>query len=310
MKNKFTIILVALFMAVLSLCSCSPSQKPEEKKTEDPPKVYSNEVQVVLLLGQSNAEGHTHSTYLTKTVGAEKVTEYATGYDNVKISYACTISSNTSNGQFTSVKLGQGYQTDRFGPEVGIAEKISALDPAKQVYIIKYAYGGTTLSSNWKSPSSKVTGGLYTGAVEYILAQCKKLEEQDLYPIIKAICWMQGESDASGVSYNSYEELERNFVADLRSDLAYYGPVDAQIGFIDAGISDCTAWTEYKVINNAKKHLAETGESHIYLDTIEANLRYNGEPAGAPDIYHYDSSSMIKLGNMFGDCLIQNFLEV
>jgi hypothetical protein len=295
-------VMLTSVAVLITACNSGEDNPPQNKE-------YSNEVQVVVLLGQSNAEGHTWSQYLTKTVGVEKAQEYATGYDNVKISYACTIADNTSNGQFTTVKLGQGHSLNQFGPEVGIAEKISALDPKKQVYIIKYAYGATSLTTQWRSPSSKNTGALYTNAVNYIKEQCQKLEDMDLYPIIKAVCWMQGEDDSSGLNYNSYEQLERNFVADLREDLSYYKPADAEIGFIDAGISDCPAWTQQAVVNAAKKKLAEEDDSHVFIDTIAAELRYNGEPAGAPDIYHFDSSSEIKLGHLFAQELIAGFLE-
>lgn len=310
-KSLSMLICLALTL-VFVFSGCTPKGDPSSSEggKKDDEKVYSNEVQVVLLLGQSNAEGHTYASYLTKTVGTEKTAEYQKGYDNVKITYNCSLGHNTNNGSYTPVKLGQGYSTDRFGPEVGIAEKISALDIEKPVYIIKFAYGGTTLATEWRSPSSKNTGRLYTSGVDFILEQCKALENMDLYPVIKAICWMQGESDASGSSYNSYKILEENFVKDLRNDLAYYKDPSSEIGFIDAGISDCSAWTQYKVINQAKKELAEGGESHVYLDTIAANLKYNGEPAGTPDIYHYDSKYMIKLGNMFGESLITNFLEI
>ena len=42
----------------------------------------------------------------------------------------------------------------------------------------------------------------------------------------------------------------------------------------------------------------------FYFSTIENGLKYNLEPVGAPDIYHYDSDSMIKLGNLFGERLL------
>ena len=258
-----TVATAAVIAAVFSACNDTGGQNSQQ--TPDTP-VYSNEVQVVVLLGQSNAEGHTWSQYLPRTVGEEKAGEYAEGYDNVFISYACTIAENTSNGEFVPVKLGQGHSVNQFGPEIGIAEKIAELDPEKPVYIIKYAYGATSLTSNWRSPSSKNTGSLYLSAVDYILGQCAKLEEMDLYPEIKAVCWMQGEDDSNSNSYNAYEELERNFVADLRYDLSYYKPADAEIGFIDAGISDCSAWTQYRVINAAKAKLASEDENHIYID--------------------------------------------
>lgn len=302
---------MCILASLLAACSPNDAPTPDDSKPSDgDTKVYSNEVQVVLLLGQSNGEGHTHSRFLTKTVGEEKTAEYTEGYDNVKISYACTISENTSNGQFESVKLGQGHSATQFGPEVGMAEKISAIDPTKRVYIIKYAYGGTSLTTQWRSPSSKNTGSLYRGAVDYALEQCRALEDMDLYPVIKAICWMQGEDDASGLSYNSYEQLEENFVKDLRNDLAYYKPTDSEIGFVDAGISDCVAWIHYETVNLAKQTLSQNGISHVYIDTIAQSLRYNGEPTGAVDIYHYDSSSMIKLGHLFADVLLSEFLEV
>lgn len=306
-KSSALVILLVV-CCLLLLVACTPSDNPIPPKDDE--KEYSNEVQVVVLIGQSNAEGASHCSYLNKTVGEEKAAEYALGYNKVQISYVCTISANTSEGNFVDVKLGQGYSTTQFGPEVGMAEKISELDPTKKVYIVKYVYGGTTLATQWRSPSSKNTGNLYTGAVNFVLEQCQKLEGMDLYPVIKAICWMQGESDASGQSYNAYEQLESNLVADLRQDFAYYKPADSEIGFVDAGISDCVAWTNYQVINSAKQKLASQDEFHVYLDTIAANLRYNGEPAGAPDIYHYDSSSMIKLGHMFGEALLANFLEL
>lgn len=301
-----TIVSLAAAAAVCSACNKSGADTSQTPETP----VYSNEVQVVVLFGQSNAEGHTWSQYLGKTVGADKAREYAEGYPEVKISYACTVAENTSNGEFTSVKLGQGHSAGQFGPEIGIAEKIARLNPSKPVYIVKYAYGATSLTTDWRSPSSKNTGTLYTNAVNYVLEQCSKLEAMDLYPEIKAVCWMQGEDDSSGLGYAAYEELERNFVADLRKDFAYYKPADAEIGFIDAGISDCPAWTQYKVINGAKAKLAQEDENHIYIDTIAAGLKYNGEPPGTPDIYHFDSASMVKLGHLFAERLTAHFLEI
>ena len=86
-----TVATAAVIAAVFSACNDTGGQNSQQ--TPDTP-VYSNEVQVVVLLGQSNAEGHTWSQYLPRTVGEEKAGEYAEGYDNVFISYACTIAEN------------------------------------------------------------------------------------------------------------------------------------------------------------------------------------------------------------------------
>lgn len=313
MKIRLIALLVILSMAsAFALAGCeliAGSTATTDPDLEEPQKEYSNEVQVVLLLGQSNAEGHTYSQYLPKTVGEEKAGLYADGFDEVEICYANTISQNTSNGQFVPVKLGQGTNVDRFGPEIGIAEKIAEIDPQKRVVIIKYAYGGTTLNNEWRSPSSGNAGRLYKGAVEYIIQQLEALEAMDLYPIVKAICWMQGESDACGLNFNDYQMLEENFIKDLRADLAYYKPVEDEIGFIDAGISDLVNWTQYKVINQAKIGLAAKDDYHDYIDTIAAGLKYNAEPVGAPDVFHYDSKYMVQLGYLFAEVLISRYIE-
>ena len=318
MKNSFFILLIKK-MILVSICVClvscggdknASSQIDKNSSSGDEDKEYSNEVQVVVLLGQSNMEGHSRSEYLAKTVGAEKASLYAAGFDNVRISFLNSVDGNSSGGEFIPVKVGQGYMTDRFGPEVGIAEKISAIDPIKPVYLIKYAYGGTTLVNQWRSPSSKNAGALYNGAVRYVIDRCGKLEDMDLYPVIKAVCWMQGESDASGPSYAQYESLEKNFVEDLRKDLNYYKDPEREIYFVDAAISDCPAWTNYVSVNAAKKKLADADDAHFYIDTIAENLKYNAEPPGQPDIYHYDSASEIKLGHLFANVLLGSCLEI
>lgn len=311
MKGRLSLCLIcAMLTSCLPLGGCTGdvSTTASTAAPIQPPKEYSNEVQVILLLGQSNAEGHSYHQYLEKTVGEEKAQEYTQGYENVQISFANTV--NTSDGQFVPVGLGQGYQTDRFGPEVGMAEMISAYDPEKRVYIIKYAFGATALSNEWRSPSSGYTGRLYTTVVEYVIQQCQLLESMDLYPVIKAICWMQGEDDASGQGYAEYKTLEENFKKDLRHDLAHYKPVDAEIGFVDAGISDCVALTQYRKVNEDKQALAAEDEYHDYIDTIAAGLRLNAEPPGAPDIYHYDSKAMVQLGHLFTQVLLEKYLEI
>ncbi len=299
---------ICLCLAGLMLSGCG-SEVPGSSPT-DPPQ--SEEVQVVLLLGQSNAEGHTFYSYLPSSVGQEKYRLYAQGFEDVKISFLTSPTSDApygSNGEFVPVRLGQGVAPDRFGPEIGMAEKIAAENLTKKVYIIKYTYGGTTLFSDWRSTSGGTAGKLYVGAVEYALAQCEKLESMGLKPVIKAICWMQGETDACGQGSVTYEELEGHLVKDLRRALKAYKPADSEIGFIDGGISDSSFWTYYQQVNNAKRALAAQDEYHDYIDTIAAGLTYDTEPAGGADLAHYDSKAEIQLGHLFAQVLLEKYLE-
>ena len=313
MKNRKSLAIIMFIPFLLSSCGGFSAESSAESSSEDNSsseisssgsEEIDNKIQVIICMGQSNMEGFTHSEYLAKTM-PEKADEFATGYPDIRISYKGSNEIATSKGEYVSVALGQGTGTDRFGPEVGMAEIFHSTKTKHPICLIKYAYGGTSLHGPWQSPSSGFTGGLYKSALEYSLGAIKKLEDMDYYPEIEAFCWMQGEDDSSGQYYDQYYKLEKYLVQDLRKDYAYYGNPNG-IAFIDAGISDCAAWTNQKIVNDAKKQLAAEDALHFFFSTIDEGLKYNGEPAGSPDIYHFDSSSMIKLGNLFAQTILKN----
>lgn len=302
-KSAFGLLASCLMVASCANASASSSGGSALSSSEED---TSNVAQVVILLGQSNMEGHTWSRFLSNTL-KDKAATYNEGFDDVQIAFSNS-GGYTSNGQFTKVKTGMGVSVNQFGPEVGIAETLHEANK-KNVYLIKYAIGATSLSSNWISPTSRTGGGpLYNAAVKYVLQCIKALENIDLYPEIKAICWMQGENDSNENQYNNYYTYTKNFVHDLREDLKLYMDLDG-IGFLDAAIAAIDVWKEHEIINAAKKKNAEEDELSRYIDTNAEGLATNLEPVGAIDIYHYDSSSMIKLGHLFGEALLDGFID-
>lgn len=296
MKNKILCIL-SLFCCLIS-ASCNKSNISSKKENKD--------IDVIVLCGQSNAAGCSFWSYLN----SEKLDKYREGFENTKIKFNCDEGYNYSRS-FKNVKVGQGYQNMTFGPEVGMAEYFEEQQDYlnKDVYIIKYAVGGTALFNRWRSPSSTIEGNepgdLYTKLIDYCDESIDLLINEGFNPQIKAICWMQGESDA-GANANSYKKLEDNFINDLNIDLEKYSNGET-IKFIDAGISQSPAWANYQTINRAKKENAELDvENRFYIDTINAGLTYNQEPVNNPDLCHYDSASMIELGRLFAEVIIEN----
>lgn len=304
--NKIAFIISVVAVQLLTACSSELARQAISSSSSQ--EEESNVAQVVVLLGQSNMEGHTYVNYLSKTM-SDKAAEYAAGYDDVQISFWNT-ETYTSNSEFVDVKLGQGKSQNHFGPEVGIAETMHN-NHKKNVFLVKYAQGATSLSGHWLSPSSSNSGRagtLYTGAVEYVLQAVDALENMGYYPEIKAICWMQGEDDSNGNQYNSYYTYTKNFIHDLRESLKMYMDLDG-IGFLDAAIAANEVWKEHEIINNAKKQNALEDELSDFVDTNAEHLHTNYEPVGAVDIYHYDSDSMIKLGQLFGNVLVNRYID-
>ena len=97
---------------------------------------------VILLGGQSNASGCSLDEYLERNVSAEKYAEYRNGYDNVYINY---LSGLHTSGEFVKCATLQGEIEGGFGPELGLAEKLSETYPDTTFFIIKFAWGGTDL---------------------------------------------------------------------------------------------------------------------------------------------------------------------
>lgn len=301
------IIFSILSISTILLAGCEGNKQSQISPSTSSEEEDDNVAQVVVLLGQSNMEGHTNMQYLQKTV-PDKAVMYSEGFQDVKIAFHNS-GDYTSGTKFVDVKLGLGVSTHQFGPEVGIAETMHNAKK-KNVFLVKYAIGATSLSGHWISPSCRAGGGgpLYKAAVKYVLECMDALEDMGYYPEIKAICWMQGEDDSNGSQYNSYYTYTTNFVKDLREDLKLYMDLGG-IGFVDAAIAAIDVWQQHDIINNAKKQNAEEDELSEFIDTNAAGLHTNYEPVGAVDIYHYDSDSMIKLGQLFGNVLIERFID-
>ncbi|MDY0118417.1 MAG: sialate O-acetylesterase [Bacilli bacterium] len=300
--KKTKIITIVLFALLLIGCRGEQSSNNLDDLSSGPPP---KEAQAVILFGQSNMVGLSHNDYLNTTM-PENVEEYKTGYENVKINFLNS-GGNTSYNRFVPVKLGQGYSISRFGPEVGIAETLSKGN-AENVFLIKYAVGATSLYQDWVSPSSNPEpGDLYVGAIEFTLNSLELLKEQGFNPKIKAICWMQGEHDSVKSYYEEYYSLTKNFVSDLRLAFDDYKE-DNGIAFLDAAIAAMYKWREHETINNAKRQNAEEDPLTYFIDTNAEGLTTELEPTDNPDILHYDSASMIKLGRLFGMTLLDNSL--
>jgi len=274
----------ALFILVLALASCGNGLSSSSSNGET--------VNVIIMSGQSNMEGWTRSKYLSTNYGEADLATFSSGYENVGISYKGAYTNYSSDADFVNVKLGQGLGEDFFGPEIGIAKKYSSLKKNKKLYLIKYAAGGTSLSSDWK-----LDGSLYSQGIDYILKSLSSLILTGLTPRIISFLWAQGEADALNESDSkAYKANEKSFIESVRNSLKDY--YVSSLPFIDAGVSSSPVWTYSEAVNKAKEENAKEMDV-IFFSTIEAGLHYDEEPPDSPDKSHFDSDSMVKLGEIF-----------
>ncbi len=308
MKKKKFILLAA---TLLSLCACNNANPTTT--TEVP--FDETGVDVVFLAGQSNAEGHTYNECLYDQIEKGNLSEEKYNYYesemSTKISYYCNNGSNKSNG-FTEVKLGQGFDNTRFGPEIGMAEAFESAKLNRNIVIIKYALGATNLYNQWKSDSSFATGtytnNLYSKFIDFAIDSLTSIEEAGYTPHVRAFCWMQGEADSLDSTYASkYQEYEENLFLDIENVMSDYIYKDDGEDFhvVNALISSYNGWTLRSIINKCKTDNANKYDNWHIVDT--SNLSYGLEPTILnADQYHFDSLSMIELGNMFGQTIVEN----
>lgn len=264
------------------------------------PDGNGKEATVILLGGQSNASGCSLDEYLKKNVSAEEYAEYQSGFDNVYINH---LSGANMSQAFVKCASFQGELPGSFGPELGLAERLSQMYPDRTFFIIKCAWGGTNLYSEWLSPSSKGrTGKLYKQFEAYVETSIEYLIAKNYDVKIAGMCWMQGESDALSVeNAENYGTHLNNLIEDIREKFAKYAAEDG-IAFVDAYIAANPAyWVYYEAVNACKQEVAERGGLNAVVDTITAGLTCDKEPEGAPDMAHYDSMSQIKLGHLFAE---------
>ena len=271
-----------------------------EKDPEDTAKV-------IILSGQSNAVGTSTNAFLYQKVGSAEYTKYSQGFDNVKILYvneflnsSYTIVPGQKTTDFVVAKVGQGVQANMFGPELGLAKYLSETYPDETFYIIKYAAGGATMFDHYNATTEGAHNECLGKLDDTVESGLALLEAQGLNPKIVAMLWMQGESDANTAAqaYNYYE-LETALIAHIRNKFADYASVRG-IAFIDAAISNSGMWSNFSALNYSKVLVAKDSHLNYYIDTNAHGLTTLYENN---DFAHYDSLSMIKLGELFGQAV-------
>ena len=279
------------------------------------------EAKIILFAGQSNCVGVGHLKYLPKFYDEKTLEEFYNGYEKIRIHY---YSHGNWNKGFTKTDTNGTDRAETFGAEIGIAKRITELCPNEEYFIVKCAVGGVNLWRDFLPPSSGAPayneehkrattdwrtiqpipfGWCYYELVRVLAESIDLLKKEGYSPKICAFCWMQGESDAVELcqedGVREYPNRFNNLLADLRAE--FEGYFDDCI-VVDAGIAE--EWIRHAELNALKK---ENAQKHgwVYLDTVGAGLTTRLEPTENPDTAHYDSQSLVKLGEMFADGFLQ-----
>ena len=236
----------------------------------------------------------------------------------------------TPNFQPTKVGMGVGDRGDNpnpfFGPELGLAHKIAEYAPTdRPVHLIKCAFSGSGFTNgnyassdpDWSSREDDPKESLFYLLKTYTHNSLNEIQERTgLTPVIKGFLWHQGES---GGGKPNYETSMRQHLADFKEEFKEYAPDGEKdnIAFIDCTIYDGkgTSTLNYGTeTNNAKWAIANESEDDLNF-CINANheegglgLEVGDDAKGGYNTYHYNTSDAFRLGEAYGQMIIDHNL--
>lgn len=177
-----------------------------------------------------------------------------------------------------------------FGPEIGFGRTLYKKEH-KPLAIVKVAYSGTSVSS-WNPADPGAAGACYRALVSETKAAIAAAKAQGITLRLRALVWVQGESDASAGGVPTYEKKLGDMIAALRKDLEAPQLI-ALLGLNTHFGGDKNAFVPQIV--EVQKALATKDPRCAYVDTATATTA---------NAAHFDTAGTIDVGNRFAEALL------
>ena len=264
----------------------------------------SSSLRVILLGGQSNADGLAPDSGLPLSPVDLQAPQTNVPY----YFYVAGAAANPDRtlGQLTTLRPGGSATLNCFGPEVSLGFNLASYiqqQPGATLAIIKFAWGGTTLYTDWKAGGDATTKG--DGDAYYVFQKVVSAGLADLRSAfpgatvqIDGMVWVQGESDIGlgSVAVNAYGTNLSNFIADLR---VTFSPT---LPFFFSRISDQQTYyssptnpyyQNYLTLRDQQELAAGTVSNVFMIDADGPNYGVNS------DNIHFNADGQLDLGAAF-----------
>lgn len=174
-----------------------------------------------------------------------------------------------------------------FGPEIGFGRELYARK-GRRLAVVKVAFSGTSMRDDWNS------GGLcYRALVSETKSAMAAAKLSGTALKVRALVWVQGESDANPRDAAAYEMAIGDMLSSLRTDLDAPDLI-ALMGF-NTKFGDGKVPSIARVVE-AQQAMATRDSRCRYVDTSGATLA---------NIYHFDAEGMLDVGRRYAEALLQ-----
>jgi hypothetical protein len=259
---------------------------------------------LILVAGQSNAVGFdAKPSELPADAGDKEVLFWWRCGDPLPDEY-----DSTSGGKWTTLqaqpkgtprlpKQGREYGNfsspdGGFGPEMGLGRTLRAKE-GKRLAIVKAAFSGTSMGGDWDHKNPGNGGACYRALVAETKAAIAAAKAQGITLRLRAMAWVQGESDANAGAAPNYEQALGDMIAALRKDLD--APEMLALVGVNTKFGGGKNAFMPKIVE-AQQALASKDPLSAYVDTSSAAIA---------NAAHFSSAGTLDVGRMFAEALMK-----
>jgi hypothetical protein len=219
--------LISIFLLLLVFAGCSHSGSRAPTATRD----------LVLIAGQSNAVGFdAYASELPPDASDRDVMFWWRVGDPPPDNYDVTsggkwtylqsqpkgtpMETTTAEAKAKSPRQYGNFKKAEggFGPEIGLARELRVRE-GQPFAIVKAAFSGTALMQDWNPDDAGQTGACYRALVTETKAALAAARAQGIALRLRALVWVQGESDATKAAAPEYAKNLAQLLTRLRRDL-------------------------------------------------------------------------------------------
>lgn len=179
-----------------------------------------------------------------------------------------------------------------FGPEIGFARALLARE-RKPLAVVKAAFSGTGMTTDWRLRETGPNGACYRALLEETKGALEKARENGIEFRIRALIWVQGESDANAVLAPQYAKNLGEMIAALREELG--APEMTALVAVNTHFGGGKN-TFMPVIIEQQKQVAASLPRCAYVDT-DGLSHANGA--------HFDTKATLEMGARFAEALLE-----
>lgn len=179
-----------------------------------------------------------------------------------------------------------------FGPEMGFARTLFTREN-KPFAVVKAAFSGTDITKDWNPRGEGEAGACYRALVSETKAAMAKAAEKGVDLQIRALVWVQGESDANAKSAPEYGKNLGGMLTALQKELN----APQMIALVGVNTNFGGGKNAFMpVIVEQQKALAGHLPRCAYVDTSGLTYANNA---------HFDTKATIEVGRRFADALLK-----